>query len=190
MAKCIARSKGMMLAEFVADISRHTADRGHELRTAMKVEVACFSEYVERIITQRIKDLGELLDDKQRQEIIKLQKDCDRWQSELSVCKKRIKEIVQKKRVNDWITKIMKSNKTLNDLRLRNDFMSYLSMNVQSGELKAPFDQDPVRGPLKAEDEDFSMQKFLPADHGGFIIPKPAPQVGAYCYIAAFNNNT
>lgn len=94
MAKCIARSKGMLLPEFVADISRHTADRGYELRYAMQVEVSSFNEYVERIITQRIKDVGELLDDKQRYEVLKLHKDCDRWQSELSVCKNRLKEII------------------------------------------------------------------------------------------------
>lgn len=68
--------------------------------------------------------------------------------------------VAERKRVNDWITKIMKSNKTLSDLKLRNDFMSYLSMNVHSGELKAPFDQDPVRGPLKLVAKDLVISAF------------------------------
>ncbi|KAK6643005.1 hypothetical protein RUM43_004508 [Polyplax serrata] len=93
----------------------------------------------------------------------------------------------------------MSCNRTIDDLRLRNEFLQYLKTVVQNGKLKTPFDMDPPKGSIKPlarklpdheesqsqEDEIMSMLRFLPAKNGGFLLPKPLPTIGAYCYIAA-----
>ncbi|KAK6643004.1 hypothetical protein RUM43_004507 [Polyplax serrata] len=94
MAKAIARSKGQTFPEFVVAISRHTADYGHQLRSSMKAETTSFREYVDHVLSQRIKDLTEVLDVEQNAELQKIKKDIDSWQLELSHCKKRIREII------------------------------------------------------------------------------------------------
>lgn len=94
MAKVIARSKGQTFAEFVVAISRHTVDYGRNLRAAMKAETTSFKEYVENVLSQRIKDLTEVLDEEQNAELLRIKKDIDKWQVELSHCKKRIREMI------------------------------------------------------------------------------------------------
>lgn len=52
-------------------------------------------------------------------------------------------------RVREWIKKLGKSHKTLNELRLRNDFIYYLARNVENGILEPPFNEDPPQKSLK-----------------------------------------
>lgn len=44
--------------------------------------------------------------------------------------------------------KLATCNKSIDEMRLRNDFMYYLVLNVQNCELRAPFNENPPSGPL------------------------------------------
>ena len=94
MAKVLARSKGQTFGEFVLAISRHTSDYGQQLRAAMKVETNNFREYVNNVLSQRIKDLTEVLDEEQNAELKRIKCDISKWQQELAHCKKRLREII------------------------------------------------------------------------------------------------
>lgn len=82
MAKIIARSKGQSIIEFVAAISPHTVDRGVKLRNALKVESNSFKDYVNRIVSQRIQDLTDILAKEQKAEIERIRDQIDKWQLE------------------------------------------------------------------------------------------------------------
>lgn len=47
-----------------------------------------------------------------------------------------------------WMRKLATCNKSIEEMKLRNDFMYYLVLNVQNGELRPPFDEYPPSGPL------------------------------------------
>ncbi|XP_069697405.1 uncharacterized protein [Periplaneta americana] len=51
-------------------------------------------------------------------------------------------------RVISWMRKLAACNRSIDEMRLRNDFMYYLVLNVQKGELKPPFTESPPIGPL------------------------------------------
>lgn len=94
MAKVIARSKGQPLIEFIAAISPHTSDGGEKLRNSLKIETISFKEYVDRIISQRIKDLTDVLAKEQNAELDKIKSQIDKWEMETVHCKNRIQEMV------------------------------------------------------------------------------------------------
>uniref|UniRef100_T1I6C6 DUF4485 domain-containing protein n=1 Tax=Rhodnius prolixus TaxID=13249 RepID=T1I6C6_RHOPR len=47
-----------------------------------------------------------------------------------------------------WLRKLSLCNRSLQEMKLRNDFMYHLVLNIQSGELQPPFSQNPPAGPL------------------------------------------
>ncbi|EEB16614.1 hypothetical protein Phum_PHUM429790 [Pediculus humanus corporis] len=185
MAKVLARSKGQTFGEFVLAISRHTSDYGQQLRAAMKVETNNFREYVNNVLSQRIKDLTEVLDEEQNAELKRIKCDISKWQQELAHYQEWKRERVERNLVRLWVNKIMGCNNSLNDLKMRNEFLHCLANCIERGKLSAPFDMDPAKEIPNQEDESMSMLQFLPAKNGGFILPKPLPSVGAYCYLAA-----
>lgn len=44
--------------------------------------------------------------------------------------------------------KLTTCNRTMEEMKLRNDFMYYLVINVQQGELQPPFTDNPPTSPL------------------------------------------
>ena len=44
--------------------------------------------------------------------------------------------------------KLASCNRNIEEMRVRNDLMYYLVLNVQKGELKPPFTDSPPQGPL------------------------------------------
>lgn len=44
--------------------------------------------------------------------------------------------------------KLSTCNKSIDEMKLRNDFLYYLVLNAQEGELKAPFNEAPPAAPL------------------------------------------
>lgn len=53
-----------------------------------------------------------------------------------------------KTRATRWMKKLSTCNRTANEIRLRNDFMYYLIVNIQQGELQPPFNENPPQKPL------------------------------------------
>lgn len=47
-----------------------------------------------------------------------------------------------------WMKKLSNCNRTVNEIKLRNDFMYYLIVNMQKGELQPPFNENPPQKPL------------------------------------------
>lgn len=47
-----------------------------------------------------------------------------------------------------WMKKLSTCNRTINEMSLRNDFMYYLIVNMQNGELQPPFNENPPQKPL------------------------------------------
>lgn len=47
-----------------------------------------------------------------------------------------------------WMKKLSTCNRTINEMNLRNDFMYYLIVNMQNGELQPPFNENPPQKPL------------------------------------------
>lgn len=108
----------------------------------------------------------------------------------------------------------MASNKTVAEMKLRNDFMSQLVIAVQEGELRPPFNQYPPSAPLNnmiylltgtapgtnnkdskknggawecdlsSEDTDKPMLYRQSPDGGAFLAAQPIPKCGAFCYLA------
>lgn len=48
--------------------------------------------------------------------------------------------------VEAWIEKLSTTNQSLEEIRLRNDFLFFLSRNCEDGTLQSPFDQRPSAG--------------------------------------------
>lgn len=116
--------------------------------------------------------------------------------------------------MNRWTQKLLASNKTTAEMKLRNDFMYHLVMAVQEGsELKPPFNQYPPFTPLKGlaylltggtagkkdaggggataeceappeDDADKPMVYRQSPDGGAFLAAQPVPRCGAFCYLA------
>lgn len=108
----------------------------------------------------------------------------------------------------------MASNKSLTEMKLRNDFMFHLVTAVQDGEIKPPFNQYPPLAPLSSltylltgrspnasgkdtkkdtgawecelpdEDADTPMLYRQSPDGGAFLAAQPIPKCGAFCYLA------
>ncbi|KAB0793548.1 hypothetical protein PPYR_13168 [Photinus pyralis] len=111
-----------------------------------------------------------------------------------------------REKVVRWMRKLATCNRTLAEMRLRNDFMYYLVLNVQNGELRPPFTENPPQGPLPALahllpggaeaagdegawiDSAFGKQKPMLYQHspdgGAFLAAQPIPRCGAFCYLA------
>lgn len=56
--------------------------------------------------------------------------------------------VAEKTNVTRWVHKLLSSNKTMSEMRLRNEFMFHLVIAVQEGELRPPFNQNPPSSPL------------------------------------------
>lgn len=109
--------------------------------------------------------------------------------------------------------KLTTCNRSIEEMKLRNDFMYYLVMNVQNGELRPPFTENPPAGPLpgiahllpggaeavagvdtsiKFGDAE-SMKSSQPLiyqhspDGGAFLAAQPIPRCGAFCYLAVIS---
>lgn len=110
--------------------------------------------------------------------------------------------------------KLTTCNRSIEEMKLRNDFMYYLVMNVQNGELRPPFTENPPAGPLPgiahllpggAEavtgdtnvrfGEGESMRGSQPLiyqhspDGGAFLAAQPIPRCGAFCYLAVISRS-
>lgn len=121
--------------------------------------------------------------------------------------------VADKHNVNRWVHKLLASNKTVDDMALRNDFMSQLVASVQEGELRPPFNQYPPSTPLinltylltgaspsaggkdakksapwesdlSSEDTDKPLLYRQSPDGGAFLAAQPVPKCGAFCYLA------
>ncbi|XP_055614662.1 uncharacterized protein LOC129760988 [Uranotaenia lowii] len=106
----------------------------------------------------------------------------------------------QRRLVEAWIDKLAHTNQTLEEVRLRNDFLFYLSSNCEQGTLQAPFDQRPPPGyvlnathliptetPKTLFENSQSPQTELfrrSPDGGAFLVSQPVPRCGAFCYLA------
>ncbi|KAF5293495.1 hypothetical protein FQA39_LY02980 [Lamprigera yunnana] len=111
-----------------------------------------------------------------------------------------------RQKVIRWMKKLSNCNRTINEMKLRNDFMYYLLLHVQNGELHPPFNENPPSGPLPAlahlltggtevpddegawADSAFGKQKPMLYQHspdgGAFLAAQPIPRCGAFCYLA------
>lgn len=126
----------------------------------------------------------------------------------LSVC------YLDKHCVNLWVHKLMASNKTIAEMKIRNDFMFRLVAAAQEGNLQAPFNQFPPSAPLKSlvyllkgspaaviakegkkdstawecelPDEEVSKPMLFrkSPDGGAFLAEQPIPKYGAFVYMA------
>ncbi|CAH1116287.1 unnamed protein product [Phaedon cochleariae] len=106
-----------------------------------------------------------------------------------------------------WMKKLATCNRSIEEMKLRNDFMYYLVVNIQQGELQPPFTDNPPTSPLPnianllpggiAEVETNEMgepsstqQTKKPMlyenspDGGAFLAAQPVPRCGAFCYLA------
>ncbi|XP_043683086.1 uncharacterized protein LOC122636177 [Vespula pensylvanica] len=110
-----------------------------------------------------------------------------------------------------WLRFLMKTNHDIAAMRLRNDFMHYLVLNLQESQLRPPFDKPPpsieclmdiaklivspgktevsddgVDSMTKLEDliEEKSMIMSLSPDDGAFLASQPVPHHGSFCYLA------
>ncbi|XP_025422826.1 uncharacterized protein LOC112692380 [Sipha flava] len=124
-----------------------------------------------------------------------------------------LKTAQDKHNVNRWVHKLLSSNKTVAEMKLRNDFMAQLVFSVQQGELNSPFNQYPPSSPLSnltylltgsapsstkdakkdggawecdlsSEDSDKPMLYRQSPDGGAFLAAQPVPKCGAFCYLA------
>lgn len=110
--------------------------------------------------------------------------------------------------------KLTTCNRSIEEMKLRNDFMYYLVMNVQNGELRPPFTENPPPGPLPSiahllpggaeamagldaaakwhgdADSQKSSQPLIyqhSPDGGAFLAAQPIPRCGAFCYLAVIS---
>ncbi|XP_047366115.1 uncharacterized protein LOC124955570 [Vespa velutina] len=110
-----------------------------------------------------------------------------------------------------WLRFLMNTNHDIAAMRLRNDFMHYLVLNLQESQLRPPFDKpppiiecltdiarfivspgkidvtdDPLDSLINLEDmaEEKSMIMSLSPDDGAFLTSQPVPHHGSFCYLA------
>lgn len=111
--------------------------------------------------------------------------------------------------VNRWMHKLLGSNKSLAEMKIRNDFLYHLVASVQEGELKPPFVWYPPGTELvhlsylltgkdpKSQKEIVECEVASPADEAivpemyepspdpeSFLIAHPVAKCGAFCYLA------
>ncbi|KAF6197336.1 hypothetical protein GE061_006712 [Apolygus lucorum] len=119
-----------------------------------------------------------------------------------------------KQRVFRWLRKLSQSNRNVNEMKLRNEFMFHLLQNLQAGELHPPFKDPPPAGPLPVFSQmlpgGLEGMQGSPAsfrgqvdgkwgagettqrpllyknspDGGAFLAAQPIPKCGAFCYMA------
>ncbi|XP_026814426.1 uncharacterized protein LOC113554674 [Rhopalosiphum maidis] len=132
----------------------------------------------------------------------------------LKTSMQNLKTAQDKHNVNRWVHKLLASNKTIAEMKLRNDFMFHLVTAVQEGELRPPFNQYPPSLPLNnltylltgsapsssgkdgkkgagawecdlnSEDTEKPMLYRQSPDGGAFLAAQPIPKCGAFCYLA------
>ncbi|XP_050511699.1 uncharacterized protein LOC126887847 [Diabrotica virgifera virgifera] len=102
-----------------------------------------------------------------------------------------------------WMKKLTNCNRSIEEMMLRNDFMYYLVVNIQQGELQPPFTENPPSSALPniahllpggiadmetAEEERPSARGPMlyekSPDGGAFLAAQPVPRCGAFCYLA------
>ncbi|KAK2583177.1 hypothetical protein KPH14_009197 [Odynerus spinipes] len=105
-----------------------------------------------------------------------------------------------------WLRLLMDANNDIAEMRLRNDFMHYLVLNLQESHLRPPFDEPPPKIGRLAEiaglipgksvtdsvnfadlydpAEEKSMIMSLSPDDGAFLASQPVPHHGSFCYLA------
>ncbi|CAH1108240.1 unnamed protein product [Psylliodes chrysocephalus] len=102
-----------------------------------------------------------------------------------------------------WMKKLTNCNRSIEEMKLRNDFMYYLVVNIQQGQLQAPFTENPPPSALPSiahllpggtadmEDTEESRQPTMKPmlyenspDGGAFLAAQPVPRCGAFCYLA------
>ncbi|XP_076256799.1 uncharacterized protein LOC143194095 isoform X2 [Rhynchophorus ferrugineus] len=115
--------------------------------------------------------------------------------------------VLDKHKAIRWMKKLATCNKSIEEMKLRNDFMYYLVVNIQQGELQPPFTEPPPTSPLP------DIAHLLPGgpaevnldewkehaasggtkkpmlyekspDGGAFLAAQPVPRCGAFCYLA------
>nr|CAH7752652.1 unnamed protein product [Callosobruchus chinensis] len=111
-----------------------------------------------------------------------------------------------RQRAVKWMKKLTTCNRSIEDMQLRNDFMYYLVINIQQGELQPPFTENPPTAQLpsiahllpggiaEVEVDEFGDQQPSQAnkpmlyenspDGGAFLAAQPVPRCGAFCYLA------
>ncbi|XP_019867039.1 uncharacterized protein LOC109596028 [Aethina tumida] len=116
-----------------------------------------------------------------------------------------------RQKVVRWMRKLASSNRTVQEMKLRNDFMYYLISNIQRGFLEAPFTDHPPTSPLPnisnllpgvgVDDPDVTFDNKdgtggkMPMlyenspDGGAFLAAQPVPRCGAFCYLAVVARN-
>ncbi|KAJ8933848.1 hypothetical protein NQ314_013770 [Rhamnusium bicolor] len=90
-----------------------------------------------------------------------------------------------------WMKKLTTCNRSIEEMKLRNDFMYYLVVNIQQGELHPPFTENPPTSPLpnianllvSAGGRKPMLYENSP-DGGAFLAAQPVPRCGAFCYLA------
>jgi Domain of unknown function (DUF4485) len=101
-------------------------------------------------------------------------------------------------RANKWVNRLKEFNTHLSDMKLRNQIISELLLQMQTRVLKAPFDKDPrfttlesiAPMPAFTAENIFPEQFKLPQimrqspDQGVFLVSQPVPKCGAFCYLA------
>lgn len=96
------------------------------------------------------------------------------------------------------MTKLKDFTLRLGDMKLRNNIISALIMQMQTGTLSAPFnatpqftslDQIQAMPELTADNvfpEGFKLPMIMQQspDQGAFLVTQPVPKCGAFCYLA------
>ncbi|KAI4498217.1 hypothetical protein M0802_006703 [Mischocyttarus mexicanus] len=125
-----------------------------------------------------------------------------------------LRNIQDRQTVVRWLRFLKNCTKSIDEMKLRNDFMYYLVLNVQEGELKTPFNKPPpnqslitMKNMLQLVDADEKIEKIdkfaklksmmgkgrrsellsRSPDGGDFLLSQPIPDVGAFCYIAVLS---
>ncbi|KAI4478469.1 hypothetical protein M0804_011792 [Polistes exclamans] len=124
-----------------------------------------------------------------------------------------LRNIQDRQIVVRWLRFLKNCTKSIDEMKLRNNFMHFLVLNVQEGELKTPFNKPPPNQSLLSMtnllsvDTDEKMQKDgrftklknmigqgrrsellrRSPDNGDFLLSQPIPDVGAFCYIAVLS---
>ncbi|XP_017771725.1 PREDICTED: uncharacterized protein LOC108559094 [Nicrophorus vespilloides] len=122
--------------------------------------------------------------------------------------------LTDRQRVVKWMKKLTTCNKSIEEMKLRNDFMYYLVLNVQNRELRSPFTESPPPGPLphlanllpggstaadvegaggwadkSSHHEEKPMLYQNSPDGGAFLAAQPIPRCGAFCYLAVVSRS-
>ncbi|XP_018335228.1 uncharacterized protein LOC108744122 [Agrilus planipennis] len=123
--------------------------------------------------------------------------------------------LADRQKVVRWMRKLSTSNRTIDEMKLRNDFMYYLVMNLQTMELSPPFNDNPPPCPLQtiahllpggaeaigaAQAEAAAQWTEQPPpekpllyanspDGGAFLAAQPIPRCGAFCYLAVVSKS-